>query len=119
TRMPTIISWPGRIKPGVSDALFTQVDLYASLAKLVGHKLKPGEAPDSFDMLNVLLGKSKKGRKMMLEEAYTLALRMGDWKYIAPQTKPTPEWMKNKAIATGLSHSPQLYNLKNDIGEKD
>lgn len=119
TRMPTILYWPGKVKPGISDALFTQVDLYASLADLVGHKLKPGEAPDSYDMLDVLLGKSKEGRKTMLEEAYTLALRMDHWKYIAPQTKPTPEWMKYKAVATGLSYSPQLYNLKNDIGEKN
>ncbi len=119
TRMPTILYWPGKIKEGVSNALFTQVDLYASLADLVGHQLKPEEAPDSYDMLDVLLGKSKKGRKMMLEEAYTLALRMGDWKYIAPQTKPTPEWMKNKAVATGLSTSPQLYNLKTDTEEQD
>lgn len=118
TRMPTIVYWPGRVKPGVSNALFSQVDFYASMAALVGHKLQPDEAPDSYDMLDVLLGKSKKGRTDMLEEAYTLALRSGDWKYIAPQTKPTPAWMKNKDIATGLEPYPQLYDLRTDTPEK-
>jgi arylsulfatase A-like enzyme len=118
TRMPTIVYWPEKVKPGMSNALFSQVDLYASMAALVGHELQPDEAPDSYDMLDVLLGKSKKGRTNMLEEAYTLALRSGDWKYIAPQTKPTPGWMKNKDIATGLEPYPQLYDLKTDTAEK-
>jgi hypothetical protein len=68
-------------------------------------------------MLSAWLGKSTKGRSTMLEEAYTLALRDGDWKYIAPQTKPTPAWMVNKNIEGGLSSVPQLYNLKSDRAE--
>ena len=54
----------------------------------------------------------------MVEEGFTLALRMGDWKYIKPQTKATPEWMKNKQIESGLSKEPQLYNLKEDTAER-
>jgi len=42
TRMPTIVSWPGTVDPGISTAMLTQVDLYASLAKLVGQEVKPG-----------------------------------------------------------------------------
>lgn len=118
TRMPTIVNWPGKIKPAVSSTLFSHVDFYASLADLIGYKLTPAEAPDSQDMLEVLLGKSDKGRTDMLEESYTLSLRMGDWKYIAPQTAPTPDWMKNKTIATGLSQIPQLYNLRSDSAEQ-
>lgn len=118
TRMPTIAYWPDKIKRGVSHALFSHVDFYASLAKLVGYDLSPDEAPDSYDMLDVLLGKSTEGRKAMLEESYTLSLRMGDWKYIAPQTKEAPDWMKNKTIATGLRRSPQLYNLQTDTTEQ-
>ncbi len=118
TRMPTIIHYPALIKPGVSNALINQVDFYASFAKLVGYKLKPDEAPDSFDMLPALLGKSTKGRQTMLEEAFTLAVRDGDWKYIDPQRIPTPAWQKDKKVETGLKTFPQLYNLKSDIGEK-
>ncbi len=34
TRVPFIISWPGRVRSSISDALVSQVDLYASLAAL-------------------------------------------------------------------------------------
>lgn len=118
TRVPTIVYWPGKVKPGVSDALVSQVDLFASLARLTGQTLQPSDAPDSYDMLDAWMGREKKGRSDMLEEAYTFAVRKGEWKYITPQEKPTPAWMKNKNIASGLSTTPQLYNLKTDIGEE-
>ncbi len=117
TRMPTIVFWPSRVKPGISSALVSQVDLYASLATLSGQKLSDSEAPDSFDMLPVWLGRSAQGRTTMLEESFTLAVRHGDWKYIAPQSSVPPNWLKNKNIETGLKPTAQLYNLKNDLGE--
>ncbi|HXH98765.1 MAG TPA: arylsulfatase [Sphingobacteriaceae bacterium] len=117
TRVPTIVYWPSQVKPGVSNSLVNQVDFYSSFAALTGQKLYSKDAPDSFNIINAILGKSKQGRQNMLEESFTLALRMGSWKYIAPQTKPTPDWLKNKNIATGLSPVAQLYNLRSDIGE--
>ncbi len=119
TRMPTIVYWPGKVSPGTSSAMLTQVDLYASLAKLVGQEVNPGDASDSEEHLDAWLGKTEKGRTMMLEEAYTLALRKGDWKYISPQKGATPDWMKNKQIESGLSEEPQLFNLKTDIRETE
>jgi arylsulfatase A len=118
TVVPTITYWPGTIKPGVSDALFSQIDILASLAKLTGQKLIPGTVPDSFNRLDMLLGKTDRGRDWMLEEAFTLSLREGEWKYIAPQEKRTPQWLQNKKIETGLMASPQLYNIKTDQDEK-
>lgn len=117
TRMPTIVSWPGKIEPGTSSALLTQVDLYASLAKLTGQEIEPGDAPDSEEHLDAWLGRTSEGREIMLEETNTLALRMGDWKYIKPKKGGTPAWMKNKGIDAGLSDEAQLYNLKDDIQE--
>lgn len=118
TRMPTIVYWPGTVKSGTSSALLTQVDLYASLANLVGQQVAPGDAPDSENHLDAWLGRSEKGREYMLEEAYTFALRKGDWKYIQPQTGTTPDWMKNKNVESGLSNEIQLYNLKEDVSEE-
>ena len=119
TRMPTIIYWPAGVKPGISNALVNQTDFYASFAALTGQKLNQSEAPDSFNMLDVLTGRSEKGREIMMEESFTVSLRLGDWKFIAPQTKSTPDWLKNKKIEHGLQQSPQLYNLKVDIAEKN
>lgn len=118
TRMPAIVYWPGTVSPGKSSAMLTQVDLYASLADLVGQKIDKGDAPDSKNYLNAWFGRTKKGREVMLEEAYTLGLRMGNWKYILPQSQPTPDWLQNKDIETGLMGKAQLYNLKKDKAEQ-
>lgn len=118
TRVPTIVYWPGKVKPGISEALINQVDLFASLAALTGQKLEASAGPDSYDMLSVWLGRSKNGRRVMLEEAFTLAVREGTWKYIAPQVKKTPDWLKNKHIPTGLSDQDQLYQLQSDRQEE-
>jgi arylsulfatase A len=119
TRVPIIIYWPGKVTPGVSGALLTQVDLYASLAHLVGQPLGPEDAPDSFDMLPAFLGKSQEGREVMLEEAFTYALRKNNWKYIETVEKDPPAWFANKDIESGLEKYDQLFNLKNDTGEQN
>lgn len=118
-RVPTILRWPGHIQPGRSDALWNQVDLYATLAQLLGHKLTKEEALDSQPLWPALSGKSTDGRSVMLEEAFTLGLRQGDWKYIAPTDKEF-RWIKGiKDIEGGISANPQLYNLAKDPGEQN
>lgn len=117
TRVSTITYWPGTIKPGISAALCSQVDLLASLATLTGRQLPAGAAQDSQDALDAWLGRSRQGRKYLLEESYTLSLRKGSWKYIAPQQNPVPEWLKNKKIESGLDRVPQLYDLQRDPRE--
>lgn len=117
TRMPTIVFWPGTVKPGISNALLNQVDLYASLANLVGVEINPENAPDSENHLDAWLGKTQKGREWMIEEAFTYAIRKGDWKLIMPKTSGEPGWLKNKKVESGISKEIQLYNLKKDIRE--
>ncbi|GAB3908336.1 sulfatase family protein [Mucilaginibacter boryungensis] len=118
TRIPFITYWPGTIKPGVNKAMISQVDLFSSLAALTGAKIAVGAAPDSYNFLPSILGKSQQGRKTMIEEAFTMCYRQGDWKYIAPATKIPPAWLANKRGPTGLQSTPQLYNLKTDPGEQ-
>lgn len=118
TRVPTIIHYPAKVKPGTSDALMSQIDIYASLAQLLNVKLADDEAIDSENYIEEWLTASGKGREELIEESYTLSLRNEQWKYIAP-TKNENTWIKkNKDIESGLSNSPQLYNLTNDIAEK-
>lgn len=119
TRVPMICYWPGTIKPGLSSALFTQVDMLASLAALTGSPLPANAGPDSQNTLNALLGKSAAARTYLLEESYTLSLRKANWKYIAPLQDGTPVWLANKQIETGLGPVEQLYNVKTDPGEKN
>jgi arylsulfatase A-like enzyme len=115
TRVPFIIRWPGRIKPGTSDALISQVDLLASFAALVGKPLAGAATSDSENMLPALLGTSKQGRTLLVEQAGTLALRQGALKYIAPDKGDRIN--KNTNIELGNAPSPQLYDLAVDPGE--
>ncbi|HTH31771.1 MAG TPA: sulfatase-like hydrolase/transferase, partial [Lacibacter sp.] len=118
TRVPFIVSWKGKIKPGkVNDALFSQVDLYASLAKLAGVDVEVGQAPDSKNYLPVLLNQTTKHREYLVEQSLnsTLSLLVGNWKYIEPSKGPKI----NKDTNTELGNlpEPQLYNLIDDPGE--
>lgn len=126
TRVPTIIYWKDKIKPANSEALLSQVDLYASLAELVGCELDLNEARDSQQLLNAWLGKTDEGRTVLLEEAYTYGLRKGKWKYIKPKLNATiPKWIADKYVDPGFNSGPQLFNLitdpeeKNNISEKN
>ena len=51
TRVPFLARWPARIKPGVSDALVSQVDFLATFAELTGQKLAADAGPDSLPQL--------------------------------------------------------------------
>jgi len=119
TRIAFIARWPGQIKPGTSDALFTQIDLMSSFAVLAGQSLSPDAGPDSFDQLQALLGKSKTGREWLVEHSSNgrLSVIKGDWKFIEPG--PGPKINVNTNIETGNDTVPQLYNLKSDLGERN
>ncbi len=115
TRVPFIVHWPASVKPGVSDALIGQVDLLRSIAKLTEASLPSGAGSDSENMLDALLGKSKKGREVLVEQATGLALRSGNWKYIPPSKGPKVQ--PNTNTEMGHDPEPQLYDLSKDLGE--
>jgi arylsulfatase A-like enzyme len=116
TRVPFIVRWPGRIEPGTSDALLSQIDLPASMAKMTAQPLADDDAPDSFDVLPALLGRSPRGREHLVEQARVLSLIEGDWKYIEPGKGPKINRATNTEL--GLDPEPQLYNLRADLGER-
>lgn len=113
TRVPFIVRWPGRVKPGVSDALVSQVDFHASFAALAGAKL--AEPRDSQNILPALLGDSTKGRAAHVASASVLSLRAGNWKYISPG--PGQKRNPNTNAETGNDPAGQLYDLATDPGE--
>ena len=117
TRVPFIVSWPGAVETGESDALVSQVDFLASFAALAGVSLDSDAGPDSVDVLDALMGQSDEGRaEIVLEgiQAKTV-LRQGDWVFIPPHQGPPVN--TNVNIETGNSPIPQLYNLSGDIGQ--
>ena len=115
TRVPFITYWKGKIQPKVSDALVCQMDLLASVAKLVGTEDK---TTDSQQLLDVLMGKSEKGREELVIEATSrTALHKGDWLFIPAYKGQAVNPKVN--IEVGNSNEPLLYNLKDDIGQQN
>lgn len=114
TRVPFATYWEGTIEPKESAALVSQIDLFNSIASLVGSNLK---RKDSKNLMNVFLGKSDIGRDNLILEATTrTALRSGDWLLIPPYKGPRIATRVN--IELGNSDVYQLYNLKGDSGQK-
>ncbi|MEG0656538.1 MAG: arylsulfatase, partial [Mucinivorans sp.] len=83
TCVPMVVRMPGRVRAGrVSDAALSNVDIFASLAALVGEELELGEAPDSENHLSSFLGNKRSGRRLIVEDALTRSITCDGWKYI-------------------------------------
>ncbi|MFT4093987.1 MAG: arylsulfatase [Niabella sp.] len=116
TRVPFIISWPGRIKPGVSPALVSQMDFLASFSALLQRPIPATKTSDSENLLNAFLGKTNEGRSVFIEQGGSLSVIKDGWKYIEPRKGPAVAKLTN--IETGNDPEPQLYDLNKDIAEK-
>src|SRR5690606_10870827 len=115
TRVPFVSFWKGKIEPSVSDAMICQIDFLSSLANLVNSEIV---GKDSQELLNVLLGASKKGREELVIEATSrTALRKGDYVMIPPYDGPAVNERVN--IELGNSSEYQLYNLSEDLQQQN
>jgi arylsulfatase A-like enzyme len=112
-RVPFIVKWPGIIAANSkSDELIGQVDLYVTLASILGYSLSDNEAPDSYDFTPVLLGQEYKKpiRDVYIHHYY--GVRKGDWKLIF-DLETIDEVSMNTIVAE------ELYNLKEDLVESN
>ena len=113
-RVPFIVRWPGKVKPStICNQLVHQADIIATIAEVLGTKLRDDVGEDSFSLLPLLQGSEKPIREYSVSASSQgiPAVRSGFWKYI-----PAPGsggWGKG-----GDQTQPvQLYNLANDLGE--
>jgi arylsulfatase A-like enzyme len=115
--MPFIVSWPGTIKPGRSDAIISQMDLFASFARLTGATVPAGAARDSRDLLDTLLGRTETGRDHVIQQGTTIkAIRHGDWKYIPPGRVNNRAGV-DRFVQTPIAAPGALYFLPEDPQE--
>ncbi|MGJ8642437.1 MAG: sulfatase [Luteolibacter sp.] len=111
-RIPTIISWPGKIQPAISDSRVITMDMYPTLLDLAGIALKPEQHLDGESLKPVLNGEYDRHDRVL---AWTYphvhgsghkpsdAILVGNYKLIRfPSDEPT-----------------ELYNLATDIGERN
>ncbi|MCB9885208.1 MAG: sulfatase-like hydrolase/transferase [Planctomycetes bacterium] len=123
-RVPFLVRWPGNVAPGaVSDALLGQVDLFATIAAVVGAAVPDGAAEDSFDQLPLWRGESDHVREFLVHNTYKTkyGLRQGDWLYLdAPDGghREPPAWFRAQE-GYGPSDQPvALYDLRADPGQR-
>ena len=110
THVPFFVYWKGRIQPVVSSALVCQLDIFATLAGLVGRPLQ--EEIDSQNLLPVFLGENQKGRKeLVLEANGKMAFRMDNWMMIPPYSGPERNITGNEL---GNRKEFALYDLSAD-----
>lgn len=118
THVPTLLSWRGQLEHGKkSEAVVNHIDFLGSFAEMLNVELEDGEAPDSQNVLEALLGKSAVGRKeMLLEGSYgTKYFRQDDWVMIPPHEGGATA--RNVGSETGRRAHPQLFNVSIDISQ--
>ncbi len=131
-RVPFIIKYPGVTKAGVvSNALVSQIDIMATLATALGYTLPDkNAAEDSYDLMPILKGDSSQVRPTHLHTTYgRFAIRHGDWLLINGKHGYHAQGAKNwreqhKYWHEKHNYKPgkfkvELYNLKNDIGQRE
>lgn len=123
--VPYLIKWPGITEAGrVTDALVSQIDIMATLAAALGSELPNDAAEDSHNLLPLLKGKSETIRTAHVHNtrANHYAIREGDWLlingkdgYLSGRNK---DWEAKHGYPADDKSAVELYNLKDDIGQK-
>jgi arylsulfatase A-like enzyme len=112
--------WPGRIPAGsVCGEIASTLDLLPSIARELG--VTPKNEVDGSPLQSLLLGEQREDSFAYLYynvRGKPAALRVDNWKLIFDiPAGETAERHEKQRYAGGLSE-PELYNLSNDIGEK-
>ena len=119
-RVPFLVRWPAKVKPGVSPALVGQIDFLATFADITGASVPAAMAEDSVSFLPVLRGDMPEVRQGIVSQSIngSFAIRDGAWKLLL--SAGSGGWSSPKPGAEEASlPSVQLYDLSKDPGERN
>ena len=119
TRVPCIVVWPGLTKAGTrSEARIQTTDFYPTILNQLGIALPKNHVVDGADMTAALEGK-KYDRKPMFT-FFPHAPKVPDW-LPASVNVHEGDWKLIRMFYQGENgaHDYKLYNLKEDLGEKN
>ena len=118
-RVPFIIRWPGVVKPGTtSDEAAVHVDLYPTFCEIAGAKRPEKQVLDGVSLLPLFKDASAKlGRDAIYYHfpGYLEGGGPGQWRTTPVGTIRRGDWKLLEFFEDGRV---ELYNLKDDLGEK-
>ncbi len=119
-RVCAAVNWPGHIPAGktVSEPV-QSVDWYPTLLKLAGGSIDQKLPLDGMDIWPVLTAGAKTPHEALLlcgTRMDRTAIRMGDWKLLLSASEKDAEEASDDEAASG---KVELYNLADDLGEKN
>ncbi|MEC9092976.1 MAG: arylsulfatase [Planctomycetota bacterium] len=115
--VPFFARWPGKIEPGskcTQEICLT--DVFATVADIVGARLKHQSAPDSFSLYPLMQGKDWEVPRAPVihhSAAGMFAIRQGDWKLVLGNGSGGRQKPRGKAF----SRPYHLSNIAKDLGE--
>ena len=89
-RVPLVVSWPGHVKPGLTDIPVATIDLYPTLLDLCRAAAPAGLPLDGMSLAGLLAGKATLERERLCwhfpcyvgKATPSSAVREGDWKLV-------------------------------------
>ncbi|MCA9173734.1 MAG: arylsulfatase [Planctomycetales bacterium] len=120
-RVPFIVRWPGKVRPGTScDQLICLVDVFATMADVLGETTPSGSCEDSVSFLTSLSGgKIRSTRAGVVHHSSSghFAYRTGDWKLVLARGSGGWTSPRENEVKAGAPPA-QLYDLSSDPGER-
>jgi arylsulfatase A-like enzyme len=118
-RVPFFVRWPEKIEKGERiDTTICLTDIYKTLADILNKDVNEGDAEDSFSFMPLLTNRMQEfERPPVIHHSVNgmFAIRKGDWKLVLGNGSGGREIPKGEIFKKPY----QLFNLKNDIGEKN
>jgi len=120
-REPTIVRWPGRVKPGtVCDTPIIGIDFYPTFLEIVETKKPNGKVLDGVNLIPLLTGGTIPERPLFWHFPIYLQGKMDGARDPAFRTRPGTvvrlgDWKLHEYFEDG---GLELYNLREDIGER-
>ncbi|MEK7949595.1 sulfatase-like hydrolase/transferase [Luteolibacter soli] len=117
-RVPFAIQWKGKIPAGrVDDRPVIQLDLLPTTLAAAGVEVDPGWKLDGVNLLPYIKdGKTEAPHETLFWRfGQQIAVRKGDWKLV----KSVADENARGGAGAASTEGAKLYNLANDIGEKN
>ena len=121
-RVPSMYYWPGKIKPGSSESLVANIDIYPTICEACEIDIDM-DKHDGKSLWPIITGDQKSDRDhIYCEWAYTRAIVTDDYKYLAFRLPPSKQltyeekvaWSESEKKRREMSHSSPFIPMPDE-----